>query len=178
MDAGFFEDIIPRADAEAEFLRVLRDKAAAWQTDVEPADTWAETLDDPLAVGIRVRGLTGPITILWVTAFVDAGGPQGLEGVWGDSYVGESDAKFSPHELQVRGVRETPTFSARIAASWFEQQLLRPINRGDLADRWTSNWSATPKPQRRAWRSYVTSPRTPERRRGFAIDPSQKEPKS
>lgn len=172
MSNDFFEDTVPRAGAEAEFLDALRSHASSWKSDIQPDNTWTETLDHPLAVGIRVPGLTGPTTTLWLIAHVDDNAPQGLRGFWGDRGYIEGSEKHSPHELEIRGIRQTPQALARQAASWFEEQLLRPIDRGDFDVRYDSNWTFTPSTRRRRRRRSPEDQAIPERRDGFAVVPS------
>ncbi|WP_123955442.1 hypothetical protein [Frondihabitans sp. 762G35] len=137
MTSDFFRDIRPRQSREAEYLTVLRAAAARWKTDVKPEDTLVETFSspDPLMVAVAVQGIAGSVNALHVfVQFRDDRVPI-LRGGWGQTgFPDPGDYVFgSPHELKVRGLSGTPDLFASLAATWLEEQLLRPVFDNEFA---------------------------------------------
>jgi len=129
----FLEDAFATA-----YLQRLRAAARTWTTDIQPSQTSVETMGDPVAVSIRVPGLSGPITTLWVLCHHRDDRAPWLHGSWGDrAYVGDAHGVDPDRDLTVEGLFLGPEALADLAAQWLEAQLLVEIHRDEWAGkRW------------------------------------------
>lgn len=153
------------------YLRRLRAAARTWVTDVQPSQTSVETMNDPIAVSIRVPGVSGPVTTLWVLCRPRSDRAPWLHGSWGDrAYVGDDYGVDPDRDLTVEGLELGPEALADLAAQWLEAQLLMEIHRDEWAGtRWGRRdiLGPTPYPSVRArWGAPRRS--VLERRDGFA----------
>jgi len=120
------------------FLTQLRHRAEAWVTDIEPSDTGAETMNNPVAAWVFVPGLSGSMTALWVLCRHHPNRPPVLKGSWGDrAYVGDDYGADPVRDLTVSGAPATAEELADLAARWLELHLRMDIYR----DEWNSGSS-------------------------------------
>lgn len=131
MHSFFPEGSYPLHDPFAQrFLTQLRRRAAAWATDVTPAETLTETMVNPVVVSVSVPGVTGTRTTLWVVCQHPADRLPSLTGWWGRA--GYVDEEVDPvRGLSVAGLPLTPEDLADLAAQWMEMHLLMDIYRDD-----------------------------------------------
>jgi hypothetical protein len=137
-DSFFDEGDYPLHDEfSVAFLARLRDRAERWDTDVRPADTHAETSENPVIVGVHVPGLTGRITVLWIVCLRNEHQLPTLRGAWGVVGYPVDDLEGDPtRDLTVEGAPLTANELADLAGRWFEHHLTTDIYR----DEW--NWGA------------------------------------
>lgn len=132
----WFDGDEPRDDRERAFLDAVREEARTWRLPgLRPQDTALGAFIIPLHLSVDIPGLPGEVANLQVGYWPPDCGPYGqaLEGEWGDRYHLDSHV-YGRDGLTVFGLSASPDQFGTWAATWLQDQLLRPIERRDWLD--------------------------------------------